>query len=400
MNRTLVKCPPWMAAKIKAEGGVVPFAKYMDWYLNDPKNGSYGSGKIKIGIKGDFVTSPSLGGDFCDLLSVQVADWIFELDSQTKNDTPISIIDIGPGEGHLSFYLISSLLKNYPSIENKFNLILVEINPGMIIRQKKFLSSFKNVSIKWTTFEELSKSPVRGVMIAHELLDALPVDRIMWKNNQLALQGVELVEINNKPYISYCDIPLSDHLKISIDHFSKAVDLKIPPKNAPNGWISEWHSALDSWFKNASSCLIEGPLLIIDYALEAIRYYDISRKEGTLISFKNQKVNKKFLEDVGNKDITSHLCLEKLFEAASNASFSFIGERKQGLALLALGLSEKINLLKNIPNNKLDFALKSRESLLRLVDPICLGDFRWILFKKFRTNQIKQLQNDKFLLDP
>ena len=44
-----------------------------------------------------------------------------------KDDTPISIIDIGPGEGHLSFYLISSLLKNYPSIENKFNLILLQI---------------------------------------------------------------------------------------------------------------------------------------------------------------------------------------------------------------------------------------------------------------------------------
>ena len=136
MNSALVKCPLWLAELIKAKGGTVPFANFMDWALNEPKNGSYGSGKLKIGIRGDFVTSPSLGDEFCNLLAIQFAQWIHEFDLDNKLKVPISIIDIGPGEGHLAFNLISALVKDYPSLVTKINFLMVEINEGMRKRQK------------------------------------------------------------------------------------------------------------------------------------------------------------------------------------------------------------------------------------------------------------------------
>ena len=36
---------------------------------------------------------------------------------------------------------------------------------------KKKLMSINNVIIRWTSFSELSSSPVTGIMIAHEILD-------------------------------------------------------------------------------------------------------------------------------------------------------------------------------------------------------------------------------------
>ena len=46
----------------------------MNLALNDPINGSYASGKLKIGVKGDFVTSPSLGKEFCNQLVSLIAE--------------------------------------------------------------------------------------------------------------------------------------------------------------------------------------------------------------------------------------------------------------------------------------------------------------------------------------
>ena len=51
----------------------------MDWALNDPKYGAYSSGKLKIGPRGDFATSPSLGSDFAELLAIQLVDWLEKL---------------------------------------------------------------------------------------------------------------------------------------------------------------------------------------------------------------------------------------------------------------------------------------------------------------------------------
>ena len=57
-------------------GGNISFYDYMDITLNDPINGYYGSGKAKLGIGGDFVTSPSMSNQFAILLSEQIRDWL------------------------------------------------------------------------------------------------------------------------------------------------------------------------------------------------------------------------------------------------------------------------------------------------------------------------------------
>ena len=60
---------------------------------------------------------------------------------------------------------------------------------------------------------------------------------------------------------------------------------------------------------------------------------------------------------------------------------NILGVQRQGQALLALGLSQRLNQLKQFPPSQLALALQKRENLLRLVDPLCLGEFRWIAFQ-------------------
>ncbi len=52
--------PDWLVKKIMKMGGTISFYDFMNFVLNDPINGYYGSGKAELGVRGDFVTSPSL----------------------------------------------------------------------------------------------------------------------------------------------------------------------------------------------------------------------------------------------------------------------------------------------------------------------------------------------------
>ena len=106
------------------------------------------------------------------------------------------------------------------------------------------------------------------------------------------MQGIQLTFEDSKHYIEYINLPISDNLKNSIDELVNNTGVSIPPINITDNWISEWHISLNEWFNSASLCFQKGILLVIDYALEASRYYHSSRSQGTLLSYSNHSANR------------------------------------------------------------------------------------------------------------
>jgi len=98
MNCSSANCPQWLAERIVKAGGIISFHQYMDWALNDADHGAYSAGHLKLGKKGDFATSPSMGADFAELLAVQLVDWFQQLQSKNVSGLPLSLIEVGPGE--------------------------------------------------------------------------------------------------------------------------------------------------------------------------------------------------------------------------------------------------------------------------------------------------------------
>ena len=72
MNGSSATCPKWLSKRIVNAGGSVSFHQYMDWALNDEHNGAYSCGRIKVGKKGDFATSPKPGGA-CPVLTADTS---------------------------------------------------------------------------------------------------------------------------------------------------------------------------------------------------------------------------------------------------------------------------------------------------------------------------------------
>ena len=395
-------CPIWLQKRISGAKGSISFYDFMDWSLNDPEYGAYATGRLQIGKKGDFITSPSLGPAFAELLAIQIIDWLKQIDEKSTSNQKLFLIDIGPGEGDLSRDLILSIMRISPEIAKKLNLILVEANYGMEIRQRRKLEAISFIPISWKTLEDLQESPVNGVILAHELLDALPVERIVYRNNSLFRQGVSIIQKNGKERLTFVDLPMSKELNYSIDETCRAIDLSIPPVGVSEGWCSEWHLSLNNWFKTASNILSMGTLLVIDYALESYSYYNSTRSSGTLLAYRNHTSSPDILREPGCWDITSHLCLETLNYFAKKNGFIFLGNVSQGIALLSLGLAQKIYALQSLPSSKLSTALVKRENYLRLVDPKGLGNFSWIAFQVNNNSSSSEIEflETLFLKEP
>ena len=376
MEPMAASCPGWLATLLQQAGGAVPFSTFMDLALNEPEHGYYGAGRARIGTQGDFVTSPSLGSDFAALLAPQLQGWLSEL-ATSDPDQRLAIVEIGPGEGHLAQDLISQLRGADPALLARIDMVLVEANPGMRQRQQDLLKHVDSLSVRWCSLEELQRSPVRGVLIAHELLDALPVERLIWIDG--ALQQ-EWVEVDPNGSLRSTHRPLPDALQDEINRVSRNRGIQLPPPDAEEGWTTEWNSALPDWFAAVTGAVDAGVLLVIDYALEAQRYYTARRSEGTLMAVCAQQAGLSPLGQPGAQDLTAHLCIELVDDAAESNGWLVGDQTKQGEALLALGLAERLHALQQLPGQRLSEALQRREAMLRLVDPAGLGAFRWLTY--------------------
>ena len=371
-----VSVPEWVQQPLRQAGGRLPFRDYMELVLHDPQHGAYGSGRLQVGPGGDFATSPSLGPAFAQLLAAQLADWLQALAEDPSQ--PLALIEAGPGEGSLAADLAEALLRGWPDLAARLELVLVEPNAGMAARQRQRLAACP-LPCRWSSFAELARAPRRGVLLAHEVLDALAVERIvwdgaLWRRQQVVLHGEDPARLALR-------LEPGEPLEPAVLAALPALGLLPPGPQRPPGWCTELHPGLEPWLRQAAAALAAGPLLVIDYALEAWRYYAPQRADGTLMAYRQQRAGADPLQHPGEADLTAHLCIDSLQAAASASGWQPLGACRQGQALLALGLAERLHGLQH-SGSDLAGALAEREALLRLVDPHTLGDFRWLAFQR------------------
>ncbi|HYP03261.1 MAG TPA: SAM-dependent methyltransferase, partial [Cyanobium sp.] len=287
------------------------------------------------------------------------------------------------------------LAKGWPELAARTELVLVEPNRGMAERQRQHLEGCP-LQVRWCGFAELAAAPVRGVALAHEVLDALAVERIEWDGSQWRRQVVTLRQ-------GMLRLEPGEPLEAwALEHL-KPLGLLVPSPERPPGWCTELHPGLAPWLRECAAALLAGRLLVIDYALEARRYYSPARRDGTLMAYRGQRANGDPLLEPGQWDLTAHLCLESLQQAAAANGWQQRGERRQGEALLALGLAERLHGLQQEGTADLALLLQRRETLLRLVDPAGLGEFRWIAFDRQQPGEVLAVEGrvaDLFLRDP
>lgn len=311
-------------AEITKNGGRIPFVRFMELALHAPGLGYYTAGSYKLGKEGDFVTAPEISPLFSQCIANQCYQ-ILEFLGEGE------IIEFGAGTGVMAAELLLELERRN-QLPEKYRI--VEISAELKARQQALLKQriphfFDRV--EW--LGSLPSKPIKGIILANEVLDAMPVHRfrvtdtqiqefyVAWENDRFvwrleAPSSVRLVE-----QIKYLDIPVDDY-------YDSEISLLLP-----------------AWIKSIGECLEQGLVLLVDYGFPRSEYYHPDRKMGTLMCHYRHRMHADPLVLVGLQDVTAHVDFSAIAESASGLQVS--GYTTQAAFLLNCGLLEQIKLSKN-----------------------------------------------------
>jgi len=147
----------------------------MDLALYDPELGYYARAAQRSGRAGDFFTSVDVGSLFGELIEVQLAE-IFQT-SDFRLQT-FDLVEVGAGNGRLSADILRAAKRRDPAFYESLRLHLVEASAEARRAQRATLD---DVADRLESSGPSLPESFEGVLIANELLDALPVHQVVMR---------------------------------------------------------------------------------------------------------------------------------------------------------------------------------------------------------------------------
>lgn len=321
-----------IGAEMARSGGTITFARFMQLALHAPGLGYYSAGSGKLGSAGDFVTAPELSPLFARTLASPCHSALTALASGAGSPTG-TVLEVGAGTGILAAGLLAELeARGAPPDE----YLILEISADLRERQARTLRERVPAlagRVRW--LDELPAPGFRGVVIANELLDAMPVHRFVRTDGGVCESYVGMDEYEPAAFAWHLGEPSTPRLVERIEAIETALGTRLPA-----GYTSEVNFAAEDWVGSLGARLEAGLVLLIDYGFGRREYYHPQRGEGTLMCHYRHRAHADPLVLAGLQDITAHVDFTAIAEAADAAGLSVMGYTTQAYFLLASGLPD------------------------------------------------------------
>jgi SAM-dependent MidA family methyltransferase len=309
-----------IGAELAASDNWISFARYMELALHEPGLGYYAAGARKLGRGGDFVTAPELTPVFGRALARQVREVL---------QPGEGVLEFGAGSGVLAEVLISEL----PGVSYE----ILETSPELKERQQRKLGD----RARW-----LNRLPrkFRGVMVANEVLDAMPVHAIAWSDRPAAgevLRHAQQIEMRS-----------------------------------PGRYESELALLARLWMRSLGRILERGALLVLDYGFPAREYFHPQRSMGTLACHYRHRAHGDPFFLPGLQDITAHVDFSALARAAADGGLAVLGYTAQAQFLVNCGIT---GLLGELDPADTARYLPAASAVQKLVSPSEMGELFKVL---------------------
>ncbi|NER82125.1 MAG: class I SAM-dependent methyltransferase [Leptolyngbya sp. SIO1D8] len=350
----------------------ITFADFMELALYHSQHGYYGANLSQLGFTGDFVTSSHLGKDFGELLAEQFV----EMWQHLACPVPFQLVEMGPGQGLLADAILSHLKTQYPDCLGAIHYTLIETSPALKTAQQNRLQSWQvqGIPLNWCALQTLPCHTITGCFFSNELVDAFPVHRVTLTEVGLQEQYV-ITSTHTNAFFETVVGPLSTP---DLEHYFQQVGVALTLPPYPVGFTTEVNLAALNWITDVAQKLCQGYVLTIDYGYEADRYYRPTRSQGTLQCYYQQAYHNDPFINVGQQDLTAHVDFTALEKWGQQNGLEPLGKTPQGLFLMALGLGNRLNTLSQLQGTDRDtitYAIRKRESLHQLINPMGLGNF-------------------------
>ncbi|MFT4561999.1 MAG: SAM-dependent MidA family methyltransferase [Gammaproteobacteria bacterium] len=304
---------------ILEEAGPIGFDEYMRMALYEPGLGYYLGSAIKFGVDGDFITAPELS----PLFGASVARQCFSILEHTGGD----ILEFGAGSGFLAAHVLITL-DELGVVPGRY--MILELNPRMRERQSQVLQELAPHMfgrVEW--LNDLPASKINGVILANEIVDALPVKIFRAARNEIYERRV-----------AQTDGRFAWSETLAPEGLASAIGARVDPSiiAADNHYVSEINISIEPWVNDLARVMDNAVALIFDYGFTGADYYSRDRTQGTLMChFRHRQHDDPFWFP-GLQDITASVDFTALAEAADSSGIRVAGFAEQGNFLLANGL--------------------------------------------------------------
>jgi len=313
--------------QVIANGGAIPFSRFMELALYAPGLGYYSAGAHKFGAGGDFVTAPGLG----PLFAATVADALAPVLQQIGPESVL--LELGGGTGAFAEVALKRLLA-LDALPSRYALL--EPSADLRERQRERLQQ-RLPPLLFELVEWLDgpiAQPWDGVLFANEVIDALPTPRFTVRDGEVFEEHVAL---DGEGRFVRRDRPADALLAAAVRHVERGLGAPFA-----DGYRSEILAQLPYWLQAVAGGLRSGAMLFVDYGYARGEYYEPQRSEGTLRAFRSHHVGDDPYAHPGLQDLTASVDFTALAEAGTGAGFDFAGYCSQANFLVGNGLMQRL----------------------------------------------------------
>jgi SAM-dependent MidA family methyltransferase len=279
----------------------------MDLALYDPELGYYSQrganpGFREVGRRGDFYTSVSVGETFGLLLAHRIARvW----ETNFRRALPFVLVEQGGHDGRLARDILAGLREIGTPLLEGLEYRLVEPRPALREALKACLANDPVERLRIVDSLVAARAPA-GLFLCNELLDAFPVDLLLFTGDAWHERRVGRDVESARP--AWTTGPLRPEWR----GFTETLGTEFP-----EGYVTEICPAVDAWMKDAARLFDRGLWWIIDYGHERAGYYLPQRSTGTLRCYRGHRAGDDPFAHPGEQDLTAHVDFTRVEEAAA-----------------------------------------------------------------------------------
>ena len=331
--------------------GPMSFSRYMSLALYANETGYYRNAYQKLGEQGDFVTAPEISPLFSYCLANQCAEILRDLKGG-------DILEFGAGSGMMAADVLI-MLEHLNQLPNHY--YIVELSAHLKAQQYETIRAKTPALLNRVVWlSQLPAEKIRGVILANEVLDAMPVHQFIIQNGVREC-GVTLNKKSDENPLTYCVLEnSSSELIKTIENY----DISFT-----ENYVSEVNLQLPAWIKSVSGILSSGVILLMDYGFPRHEYYHPDRSQGTLMCHYRHHTHSNPLILPGLQDITAHVDFTAVAEAASMSECDVVGFSNQAAFLIN---NELLSFLEETTDEKK--RLIQNQHILKLTMPSEMGE--------------------------
>jgi SAM-dependent MidA family methyltransferase len=310
-------------SEIEANDGWISFARFMEMALYEPGLGYYSAGATKFGAQGDFVTAPEISPLFSRCLARQCAEVLGSLGGG-------SVLEIGAGSGTMAADVLNELASLELLPERYY---ILEVSADLRERQLATIAAHAARHLSRVEWLEAPPEQLSGVVLANEVLDAIPVDCFRIRSRAVNALGVSW----HLDHLDWSEIRARGELARHVRALERQLEARFP-----DGYTSEVNLRVGPWVKSLARMLTTGVMLFIDYGLPRRQYYRPERAAGTLLCHFRHRYHDDPFFAVGLQDIGAWVDFTAVAEAAVDAQLDVAGFTTQAHFLMSLGIDRML----------------------------------------------------------